>query len=682
MSTQRSASPRSNRLRAEAEAKLAHAPRKEEPASSADALLHELQVQQIELEMQNETLRQTQAALEESRDRYMDLYEFAPVSYLTLSNSGLITDINLTAAAMLGENRNKLLNRSFAQFVVARDQDKWQGNFVHALRHGATQTFELSLQRADGTAFEASLDSRPITSSQAVPTLRMTLRDNTEHKQLAETLRQREHYLQALLDNFPFLVWFKDEKSRFIAVNRPYADSCGQSSCDQIMGKTDLDFWPRELAEHYRADDQEILTSGVSRIIEEPLEINGSRSWHETYKAPVVIDGRVIGTVGFARDISAHRQSMANLRSSEERLRLAKTASNLGIFDHHIPSGEITWDERLREIWGVEPDEPISYTTFMDGLHPDDRAATQVVIDKARDPNGTGEYYAEYRVINRKDGKVWHVGINGQVFFHEGHAVRLVGTVKDITAQKILESAEQEHRSEMELLIKQQVAAQTAAAIAHELNQPLSSISVYTEVALRMLRSGSNTQSPEKLEHALESAMEQAQRAGRTLHELLDFLHKGETALEPADLNMVILEALTIAREGGYGGFRPVLALENDLPPVLTNRLQLQKVLVNLLHNGVEAMRSAGLQKKTLTITTQIMAANNMVKVTIQDSGPGLDAETAQRIFEPFFTTKSAGIGLGLAISRALIEAHGGQLWADSVNGTGATFHFTLPIAS
>ena len=391
-------------------------------------------------------------------------------------------------------------------------------------------------------------------------------------------------------------------------------------------------------------------------------------------------DGQVSHYVAVKADITALKRTLAELRSSDDRLRLAKTAAGLGIFDRDIVSGRYDWDERAREFWGVGPDEPVTFTTFMAGVHPDDRAATQAAIDRALDPRSNGEYRAEYRVISCADGSVRDIAANGLVFFESGRAVRVVGTLKDVSTQKQMEKELKERRSEMELLIRQQVAAQTAAAIAHELNQPLISVSAYSEAGLRMLRGG--IKSPEKLARALEGAVEQAHRAGRTLHDLLDFLHKGDVALGPVDLNAVVLDALAIAEESGYGGFRPVLELQHDLPPVLANRLQLQKVMVNLLHNGVDAMRGAGVPTEAITITVQTMAESNMAQVTVKDSGPGLDADTAHRIFEPFFTTKVEGTGLGLAISRALIEAHGGQLWADRESGSGATFHFTLPFAS
>jgi len=542
----------SSRLREQAEAVLARTPSAGTATPSAQDILHELRLHQIALELRNEELRRMQAALEDSRDRYRDLYELAPVGYLTLTRDGQIASVNLTGAALLRQERAELLHLPFAHVVGAQDEDRWRLFFLDALQQGELQTSELSLRRADGSEFHARLDCL---RTEAEPSaLRITLTDITER---------------------------------------------------------------------WRAEQE--------------------------------------------------------LRSREDRLRLAKTATGLGIYDRDILSGSIDWDERMREIWGLDPDEPITHAAFMAGVHPDDRAATQAAFDRALDPLGTGEYCVEYRVLSRADGKMRHVKATGQAFFERGRAVRLIGMVRDISAQKRLERQMQERRSEMELLVDQQVAAQTAAAIAHELNQPLVSISAYSEAALRILRNG--TKQRDKLARALEGAVEQAQRAGRTLHELLAFLHKAQAPSEPVDLNAVVREAIAIAGESGYSGFRPVVELESGLPPVLANRLQIQKVLLNLVHNGVEAMRLTGAPTAAVTIKVQTMTGKDMAQVTVQDSGPGLDPNTARRVFEPFFTTKTEGIGLGLAISRALVEAHGGQLWADRNAGPGATFHFTLPFA-
>lgn len=367
------------------------------------------------------------------------------------------------------------------------------------------------------------------------------------------------------------------------------------------------------------------------------------------------------------------------LRASEERLRLAKQAAGLGVFDFDSNHNIMHWDERMRELWGAESNKLVSYKRFITAIHPEDRAARLAALTRAIDPQGNGEYHAEYRVMNPIDGIERWVATIGRMHFEDGHATRLVGVARDITAQKNLEKKLQDHRSESETLFTQQVAAQTVAAVAHELNQPLAAISAYSEVALHELLS--ERTNPDNLQHALEGCVAQAQRAGSSLHELLALLQNGHLETEHMDFSHLVKEALHITKSDGYSGFIPILQLEQNMPAIVGNRIQIVKVLVNLLRNAMEAMRAAAISTPTITIIVKTNQDKNMAHVTVEDSGPGIDAQTALRIFEPFFTTKGSGIGMGLAISRALIEANGGQLWHELNAKPKAAFHFTLPFA-
>jgi PAS domain S-box-containing protein len=178
-------------LRIKAEARLASAQASASASSKTEELLQELQVHQIELEMQNEELRRTHLALEEAHDLYVDLYEFAPVGYITLSQEAQITAINLTGAALLGEDRRQLLRRSFARIVAPEDQDRWQDYFRHALNQDSNRPGELTLLRKDGTRFDVRLDSRLIAAADAAPVLRITLVDISIQIQLDHMLRDR-----------------------------------------------------------------------------------------------------------------------------------------------------------------------------------------------------------------------------------------------------------------------------------------------------------------------------------------------------------------------------------------------------------------------------------------------------------------------------------------------------------
>jgi len=252
MSTKKSPiQPRQSRDNAKGE--LTHAPSAKMLTRSTDALLHELQVHQIELEMQNETLRQSQEALEESRDRFVDLYDFAPVGYLTLSDTGLITEANLTGATLLGEERGKLLLRGFASFVVPEERQRWQRHFLHALTHGGKQTYELTLQRRDGTIFATCLDCLPAAASDAATTLRIALTDISERKQLERTLQESRAELEsakaaaekANLAKSEFLSSMSHELrtplnavlgfAQLMAAGTPPPSSAQQRSIDQIL---------------------------------------------------------------------------------------------------------------------------------------------------------------------------------------------------------------------------------------------------------------------------------------------------------------------------------------------------------------------------------------------------------------------------------------------------------------
>ncbi|MCD2452488.1 ATP-binding protein [Methylicorpusculum oleiharenae] len=282
--------------------------------------------------------------------------------------------------------------------------------------------------------------------------------------------------------------------------------------------------------------------------------------------------------------------------------------------------------------------------------------------------------------IMHADGKLLDVQLESRRISNGDEDDCFIHTIMtDISRRKALERTLQQQRSNMEHLLQQQVAAQTASAIAHDLNQPLNAISVYSEVAVRYLNSG--FENTDQLKRALMGCIDQAHRAGQSLHELLDFLHKGELIFEPVDLNLLVEEAVMVESNDGFSGFQPELELDDSLPLVLCSQIQVKKVLVNLLRNSVEAVRESGQSNASIIIKVRTWADSNRAQVTIQDNGTGMDAETIKHIFDPFFTTKPTGIGLGLVISRSLIEANGGQLWVESDAGPGAKFHLSLPFA-
>ncbi|MHB8354226.1 MAG: two-component system sensor histidine kinase NtrB [Burkholderiales bacterium] len=255
-----------------------------------------------------------------------------------------------------------------------------------------------------------------------------------------------------------------------------------------------------------------------------------------------------------------------------------------------------------------------------------------------------------------------------------------LATVRDITVRKNLERDILERRKEMDALHRHHIAAQTVTAIAHELNQPLLAIASYSKSALLMLEKGNPDL--DKMRKAMEGSERQAQRAGQSIREMLDFLNMNDAPAEVFDLGQEIQEVLNAASLEHAVQVSATLSLEQGLPKVKANRMHIHKVLLNLLHNGIEAVLQMGGVAPALTVTAHRVPEKCLVEVTIEDNGPGIGAEVQKRLFDPFFTTKATGIGMGLAISRSLTEAHGGELWVEMRENPGARFHLTLPLAS
>lgn len=218
-----------------------------------------------------------------------------------------------------------------------------------------------------------------------------------------------------------------------------------------------------------------------------------------------------------------------------------------------------------------------------------------------------------------------------------------------------------------------------ASGLAHELNQPLSAISTYCQSGLRILDTVDNP--PDKLVHVLEASSRQAKRAGTIIHRMREFATKRKAQAAAVDINRLIAEATGFYRpELDRQAITAQLDLAGDLPPVLADSIQIEQVLLNLLHNAGDAMTTTDPGARRLSITSRL-TTDGQIEVRVSDTGHGLDAETRDRIFDTFFTTRAGGMGLGLSISRSIIEAHGGQLWADTRPDRGATFCFTLPVS-
>jgi PAS domain S-box-containing protein len=259
--------------------------------------------------------------------------------------------------------------------------------------------------------------------------------------------------------------------------------------------------------------------------------------------------------------------------------------------------------------------------------------------------------------------------------------------IRDLTAQKRQEAETAKLRDEMDNLLVWQAAQNTIAALAHEVNQPLASASLLSEVAMRLLVTDGLSEEAKagkkkRLEQVLENIGSDIVQAGISQRNLLERLRKPDITKASAMVNAMVTESIQITFLSGVFDYQIVTHYADDLPAVEVNKLQVVKVLRNLIQNAAQATNEAKMIDGKIWISTALTADGREVCVSVRDEGPGISAALGDEVFQPFITTKPHGLGMGLTISRALIEANGGKLWHSQEDGAGATFHFTLPTIS
>lgn len=267
------------------------------------------------------------------------------------------------------------------------------------------------------------------------------LTDVTQRSEAESQLRTRELYLRAILDNFPFLIWLKDDQSRFLAANKRFAEACGVDDPNAVRGMTDLDVWPRELADMYRADDFQVMASGCEKNVEEPIIVDGERRWIETFKKPVVTaEGQILGTVGFARDITERKAIERQLAASEQRWELAVAGANDGIWDWNMATNELFLSDRWKSMLGYLPDEISNrYVEWESRIHPDD--LPRVMHEVNRHIEGLSSLYQTELRMRCKDGSYrWILARGKAVRNAEGKLTRFLGSHSDIHEQFIAET--------------------------------------------------------------------------------------------------------------------------------------------------------------------------------------------------------------------------------------------------
>lgn len=491
--------------------------------------------------------------------------------------------------------------------------------------------------------------------------------DITERKISADTLRLRESYLSAIIENQPGLLWLKDTEGRFLAVNAQFAKSCGLNDPELLIGKTDLDIWPKDLAEKYAADDIKILRSRKPLIIEELISDKGEKKWFETFKTPIFdIKGVVIGSTGYARDITERRQAEDQLRESEDKFHMTFNFSPDAVSINRLTDGiYVDINEGFTKATGFSRDDVIGKTPLEINIWQnlaDLKKVNQALCEEGILENLEAQFC-------RKDGSLVTGLISARVISIKG-VPHIISTTHDITLRK-------EQEKELQKIEKLESLGLLAGGIAHDFNNILTGIIGNISLAKVFV------DSVHKSYGLLTEAEKAAVRAGELAHQLLTFARGGEPIKKVVSLQHLVNEALTFILHGS--NVKGVVDIPDSIHAFEADEGQMNQVFQNIIINATQAMPGGGIL--TVTARNEVLRDNNIlslpsgsyIRLTFTDQGCGISEDTLNKIFDPYFTTKSVGIGLGLSSVHSIISRHGGNIRANSVVGEGTTFTIHLP---
>ena len=646
-------------------------------AHNLQRLVHELQVHQIELEMQNESL---QAALAEAEagQRFIDLYEFAPVAYFSVAPDSQIRLVNLAGSHLLGSERLQLRGQRLGAYVSGDDVPVFNAFLSQVLASGDIETCELNLRPSGkGEVITVRINAVADLRGQVC---NLALTDITERKQLEESLRRGDRYRQAILDNIPCLVWLKDEQSRFLAVNTPFATSFGWSSPKALVGKSDFDIVSKGTAESFRADDRWVLDNGVSKRVEELIEprteAGGEARWFETWKSPVTLDGRIIGTAGFSRDITEIREMTDRLRESEafNVAILNSLTAQIVVLDENgvIVAANKAWETFVAENYGpglAERELGLHYCNSCGAAVGQPCQMPFCGVWSAIEEVKLGHrsfVTLDYRCQLPGSSRWFRMNVHalptprrGVVVAHED-----ITELKQAVDEQKMAKAEAEHANHAK--------SRFLAAASHDLRQPLFALSLYVGMLKNKLPPTDGT-----LANNLTSCVSSL---NELLTDLLDIskLDAGVVTPEVRDFPVAeVLDSLISIHtpEAALKGLR--LRCAPSRLTVNTDPVLFKRIIGNLIANAIRYTESGG-------VMVGCRRHQRKMWVEVRDTGIGIPEDKIDEIFEEFRQLgpgeRNRGSGLGLAIVAKAAALLGLQVRVSSEVGKGSMFSVELPL--
>jgi nitrogen fixation negative regulator NifL len=565
--------------------------------------------------------------------------------------------------------------------VLPDDWEFVQRSLDHSLQTGEPLHVEYRIRLGDGRERWIASRGRPYFKSNGEPKRLLGLStDITERKRVEAQL----HQLSLAVEQSPALVVITDLQGRISYVNRKFSEVTGYA-LEECLGRNPRILKSGECPPTTYAELWTTITSGRAWRGEfHNRKKNGELYWEWAVISPLLnAAGKVTNFVGVKEDITERKRNEAALRASEARLAAGTELAGLGYYEVDYAERTSLVDDRFREICGIPAALVQSFQAvefWLQHVHADDHQ----LISQERQKLHAGQLdriALEYRYAHPTLGQRWlHHSARVASRRADGGGIRTFGVIRDITHQKQTELDARDLRSNLAHAERVNLLGQLASALAHELSQPLGAILRNAEAAEIMLQEPSPDL--EELRAIITDILRDDQRAGQVIDRLRSLLKRRSLDLQPMELPSVIAEVLSLVRvDAAARHLRLDYVAGPGLPRIRGDRIHLQQVLLNLFINAMDAMEECPSGQRCIQVSVQLTGPAT-VAVRVCDNGPGVSAESLEKLFDPFFTTKANGMGMGLAVSKTIVAAHQGRLWAENRPEGGACFCFTLPVAS
>jgi PAS domain S-box-containing protein len=645
--------------------------------------LHEVESVNASLREENAHRQRAEAELRRSEKNLRTIIDTIPAYVARYRADGTPDFVNQTLREFVGSDVGLDGMRSAVHpDDLPQNLRDWRAHVVA----GEPYENEMRMRRADGEYRWQRIMRVPLRDAKgAIVNWYGAGHDIDDQKRAETALRESEARLakaqcelQQTIDAIPILVARYDANGKRDFVNAAWKQYTGLSdeAARRAEGSTTAHPDDTAIGERMWRD---ALAKGEPLHMEQRFRrADGQYRWFAVDRVALRDEnGEVTNWYSTGYDIEDRKRAEDALRRSEAYLTEAQRLSATGSFGWRLSSDVIVWSNEMYSIFDVDPATEPTLELVLARTHPEDvERARQYAARMAQEEQS---FDVEHRLL-LPNGAVKHVHVRAHRVQFDSREIEIVGAVRDVTAARNAEDALRRAQAELAHASRVATLGELSASIAHEVRQPLTAISASGNAAARWLE----REAPDK-ERALRSItriINEAHRASQVILRIRELVKKAEPVMSQVDINSLVADVLMLINREAIGQrveVRPQLA--SELPPALGDRIQLQQVLINLVMNGIQAMAPVADRARVLVIRTQ-RHDDDQILVAVEDAGVGIEGENLSRLFGAFYSTKPSGMGMGLSISRSIVEAHGGSVWATRNNGPGMTFQFTVSVYS